>query len=799
MHRAKSGVSSELKRVMLCMTALLLSFTGKATHIIGGDVSMRAVGSTPGLFLLQLNQYWDQTKTSSGNRDDFVTLLIYRKQDPMLVERIALDLKETLPLTFDNEACATLRKLEFTQAKYYTTHQFDIQKYDDPGGYYIIWERCCRTDDLTNVNSNTAAGVGMVFYLEFPAMTKNGAYVKNSAPDFGVPNGDYICINKPFTFNAGATDADGDQLKYSLVTPLNGYTNRGVANSIDQSPRSSYPTIAWAPGYDLSNIIPGNPALRINPTTGQLSVRANQTGLYLFTVQCEEYRNGVLIGVVRRDFQLPVVDCSRNTPPPAAVLADGKSTAEVNWCGTKPLVLSVEKNPAWAYQWQKDGANIRGSTTDTLRVAESGIYTVVKSQAKVCANDTVSQAVKVTVSTTSAVALSVSKPGPYCTGDTITIQADGQPGTRYQWRRDGRAIAGEQATLRVYQSGTYRVLTTSSESVCDGLDSVQLTLNARPAAQISAAATKLCPDSSVQLTAGTASGNSYSWQLDGIKLTATDGQLMARQAGVYQVTVTAPTGCTAISNRYTLGQFDSPAVQFDSIASVCITNPALIALRGQPAGGIYAGVGVRNDSFDPAVAGVGRHELRYTITSADGCRASQGRWAVVSGGPTLTGQTTYGITKGSTVQLVTQSDEAIRQYAWSPPTALSRADVASPEASPDETTPYQLTAVSVSGCVATFAVLVEVSEPLYIPSAFSPNADGMNDSWIIPNINAFPQAEVSIYSRWGELVFFSKGYTQPWDGTYKQETVRTGVYTYQIKTGNGGLNTTYRGQLSVIH
>ncbi|GAB3796949.1 hypothetical protein GCM10028819_15490 [Spirosoma humi] len=760
---------------------------------------MHAVGTTPGLFLLQLNQYWDQTKTSSGNRDASVTLLIYRKQNPILIERIELKLQETLPLAFDNAACATLRQLEFTQARYYKTYQFDTKKYTDPGGYYLVWERCCRTDDLTNVNSGTAAGVGMVYYLEFPAMTKNGIRFKNSAPDFRVPNGNYICINKSFTVNAGATDDDGDQLRYSLVTPLNGYTNRGVPNSIDQSPRDSYPTILWAPGYGLTNIIPGNPALRIDPATGQLSVRASREGLYLFTVQCEEYRNGLLIGVVRRDFQLPVVDCSKNTPPPAVVLANGKSTAELNWCSTQPLVLSVEKNPAWAYQWQKDGINLRGSITDTLQVAESGVYTVVKSQAKVCANDTVSQAIKINVSKTAAVSLSVTTPAPYCSGDTVTIQADGQPGTQYQWRRDGRTIAGEQATLRVYQSGTYRVFTKSSVAECDGLDSIRLTINERPVAQINASAAKLCPDSTVRLTTVSGTDYSYVWQRDGTTLTNTESQLLASQAGTYQVTVAAPTGCTAVSEAYALDQFDPPTVQFDSISPVCVTNPNPIALRGQPAGGIYAGAGVINGRFEPTTAGVGRHELTYTITSADGCRVSQERWAVVSGGPKLTGQTTYGIVKGATVQLVTESDEPISQYQWSPPTALSRADVASPEASPVETTSYALTAISVSGCIATFAVLVDVSEPLYIPSAFSPNADGMNDSWVIPNIGSFPKAEVSVYSRWGELIFFSKGYDHPWDGTYKQETVQTGIYTYQIKTENGPLTTVYRGQLSVIH
>lgn len=799
MQWAKSEIFLGLRRVGMLVVGMLLSFCVRATHIIGGDVSMHAVGTTPGLFLLQLNQYWDQTKTSGGNRDPSVTLLIYRKQNPVLIERIELSLQETLPLTFDNAACATLRKLDFTQAKYYRTYQFDTQKYTDPGGYYMVWERCCRTDDLTNVNSGTAAGVGMVYYLEFPAMTRNGVSFTNSAPDFRVSNGDYICINKSFTFNAGATDVDGDQLRYSLVTPLNGYTNRGVPNSIDQSPRDSYPTISWAPGYSLTNIIPGNPALRIDPATGQLSVRASREGLYLFTVQCEEYRNGVLIGVVRRDFQLPVVDCSKNTPPPAVVLANGKSTTELNWCGTQPLVLSVEKNPAWAYQWQKDGINLRGSTTDTLQVAESGVYTVVKSQARVCANDTVSQAVNVNVSKTAAVKLSVTTPAPYCTGDTVTIQADGQPGTQYQWRRDGRAISGEQATLRVYQSGTYRVLTKSAVAECDGLDSVQVTINERPVAQITASAAKLCPDSSVQLTTVSGTDYSYVWQRDGIELTDIQSQVSANQAGTYQVSVAAPTSCTAVSNAYVLGQFDRPTIQFDSIAPVCVTNPTLLSLHGQPAGGIYAGAGVKGNSFDPTAAGVGQHELTYTITSPDGCRVSQERWAVVSGGPKLTGQTMYGIVKGATVQLVTESDEPISQYQWGPPTALSRADVASPEASPAETTPYQLTAVSLSGCVATFAVLVEVSEPLYIPSAFSPNADGMNDSWVIPNIGSFPKAEVSIYSRWGELIFFSRGYDRPWDGMYKQGTVQTGIYTYQIKTGNGPLNTVYRGQLSVIH
>ncbi|GAB3015360.1 gliding motility-associated C-terminal domain-containing protein [Spirosoma pulveris] len=778
---------------------LLLSIGVQATHIIGGDVSMRAVGTTPGLFRLQLNQYWDETQTSSGNRDQSVTLLVYRKRNPILIERITLRLQETNPLTFNNAACAALRQLSFTQAKYYINYQFDVTKYTDPDGYYMVWERCCRNDNLTNVNSAIVAGVAMVFYLEFPPMTKNGVRFTNSAPDFRVPNGDYICINKPFTFEAGATDADGDQLKYSLVTPLNGYTTRSIPITYDDTPRDSYPTIPWRTGYSLTNIIPGNPPLSINSATGQLTVRANQEGLYLFAVQCEEYRNGVLIGVVRRDFQLPVVDCSKNTPPPAVVMAGGVPVTDLSWCATKPLVLSVEKNAVWAYQWQKDGTNLRGATMDTLKITESGVYTVVKSQAKVCANDTMSQAVKVTLTNTSPIKLTIASPAPYCTGDTLTIQAEEQPGAQYQWRRDGKSIIGSKSTIRVYESGIYQVTSKTTAAACDGLDSISVKINARPTARINASAPKLCPDSSIQLTAASSDGYRYVWQKNGATLPDTSRLLQARQAGLYQVTVTSPMGCTALSDAVSIGQFDRPMVQLDSLPPVCITNATVLPLQGQPTGGIYVGAGVQGNRFDPTAAGVGRHRLSYTITSIDGCKASANRWAVVTAAPGITGASRYAITKGATVQLVTQSDQPIRQYQWEPPTALSRTDVASPEASPVETTPYQLTVVGEGGCLATFATLVEVVEPLYIPSAFSPNDDGINDRWIIPNISAFPQAEVFIYSRWGELVFYSKGYAQPWDGTYRQEIVNSGIYTYQIHTGIGPLANTYRGQLTVVH
>lgn len=771
----------------------------QASHIIGGDVSMQAVGTTPGLFRVQLTQYWDATKIGTGNQDPSVTLLIFRKNNPVLIEQLTIRLQETLPLTFNNAACASLAQLSFVQARYYTTYQFDPSRYTDPGGYYMVWERCCRNDALTNVNTSVASGVAMTFYLEFPAMQKNGVTFIDSSPNFTLPNGAYICVNKPFTFDLSATDADGDKLVYSLVTPLNGYTTKDLPTLSDISPRSSYPTINWAPGYSLTNIIPGKPPLSINASTGELSVTATQQGLYLFCVQCAEYRNGVLIGIVRRDFQLPVIDCAKTPTPAAVVMYNGSSATSITWCGSQPLVLSVEKNAAWAYQWQKDGSNIRGSTSDTLQVRSPGVYTVVKSQAKACARDTTSQDVTVTYVDPPAVKLTIATPKPYCTGDTLLLQATGQSDYQYHWQFNGKTLTGQQqATLKAPQSGEYAVFARGSTDVCDGSDSIQVTINPIPTASIQLSAHAFCANDSVTLTAAGQTGYSYRWIMNNRTLTDTAARLIVKQSGLYGLVVTTPAGCTATAQPVQATRYERPVVTLDSIAPICLSKSTILTLQGKPAGGTFSGPGIEGVQFNPASLGVGTYKLTYTVVTDTVCQTQQSRYVQVLPDPQLSGKTIYYLAKGNSVQLVTETNTPIVQYEWSPAGTLSLANLASPTATPAETTPYTVTAISTDGCSTTLTILVEVSTPLYIPSSFSPNADGMNDVWILPNIGTFPECEVSIFNRWGTLIFYSKGYGQPWDGTYQHQRVEAGVYTYQIKTGNDPLAVTYRGQLVLI-
>ncbi|MBD1363655.1 gliding motility-associated C-terminal domain-containing protein [Mucilaginibacter sp. ZT4R22] len=73
---------------------------------------------------------------------------------------------------------------------------------------------------------------------------------------------------------------------------------------------------------------------------------------------------------------------------------------------------------------------------------------------------------------------------------------------------------------------------------------------------------------------------------------------------------------------------------------------------------------------------------------------------------------------------------------------------------------------------------------LVIPNTFSPNNDGVNDTWNLPALAAFPKCRVNIFNRYGTNVFTAIGYKTPWDGKYKGANLPTGVYYYVINPEN---------------
>jgi gliding motility-associated-like protein len=91
---------------------------------------------------------------------------------------------------------------------------------------------------------------------------------------------------------------------------------------------------------------------------------------------------------------------------------------------------------------------------------------------------------------------------------------------------------------------------------------------------------------------------------------------------------------------------------------------------------------------------------------------------------------------------------------------------------------------------------VTVLLPVNVPNAFSPNGDGINDVWNIRNLADYPDATVKIFDRYGKLVYTSRGYSKPWDGTRNGTALPVGTYSYiiQVKQGDTPLN----GSVTII-
>ena len=86
---------------------------------------------------------------------------------------------------------------------------------------------------------------------------------------------------------------------------------------------------------------------------------------------------------------------------------------------------------------------------------------------------------------------------------------------------------------------------------------------------------------------------------------------------------------------------------------------------------------------------------------------------------------------------------------------------------------------------------------LDVPTGITPNGDHVNDTWQIENSEDYPNIEVFIYNRWGSLIFESKGYLTPWDGTYNGKPVPAGSYYYLIKT-NYKVEKPQKGIITII-
>jgi hypothetical protein len=316
---------------LLPLVFFVSPFIVDASHLAGGEFQIKHVNGY--VYKITLILYFDLSHGNPGARDANAAVRIFRSSDNSMVRDLTLPMTGEQPLSATSPICVFGQF--YLSAIYYTSEvTLDPATFNDPSGYYVAWERCCRNYELTNIYSEepnsanyTGKYAGQTFLMHFPPVVVNGNPFPNSSPRLLPPTLDWATIGKNFVQNYRAVDDDGDSLVYSLTNPLSTHSADPLQ---PQGPGPKpYPTPTWKPGYGPSNFMQGNPDLHVS-STGRVTVTATHYGTFAFAIRVEEYRNKVKIGEVIRDFQFMAVPASTSNAAPEISfrMQDGSTTVE---------------------------------------------------------------------------------------------------------------------------------------------------------------------------------------------------------------------------------------------------------------------------------------------------------------------------------------------------------------------------------------------------------------------------------------------------------------------------------------
>ena len=194
----------------------------------------------------------------------------------------------------------------------------------------------------------------------------------------------------------------------------------------------------------------------------------------------------------------------------------------------------------------------------------------------------------------------------------------------------------------------------------------------------------------------------------------------------------------------------------------------------------------------------GIYNIQHFFVNADGCMSDTANTLItVHPNPKLYLKDQIRLFYGSSVTLLPDSLFGNNlSYLWTPPNFLSSTSVINPVCTAEDDISYTLKVTGTGGCTASNQISILVLKPPYPPNAFSPNGDGINDSWQIKYLDRYPDATVEVFDRYGQRLYYSLNYTLPWDGTYNGKPLPIGTYYYVINPKSG--RSTLSGSVTIL-
>ncbi len=353
-------------------------------------------------------------------------------------------------------------------------------------------------------------------------------------------------------------------------------------------------------------------------------------------------------------------------------------------------------------------------------------------------------------------------------------------------------IAGEQSIRYIRKptaNGYYQYRAAISERINAGSTRCRIASNITtihvPTPPVSATKTVTgCLGTQSLLQEVTGNGYSYQWSgPGGFSSTASAVHFPSVQyadSGLYRVTISV-LSCTAEDSFY-LRVFPNAVATISSGGGLCEGTGMVLTASGGVQYTWSPVAGVSNiSSPNPVVSPVDTTRYKVIVTNQYGCMDSAFATVNVWKKPVVNAGPDQQIFAGDTTSLNGMVSGTSVSFNWSPLVAIQNSNSLTPVVNPEENTVYTLTAVSALGCgTASDEVLIKVYKKIKPPNVFSPNGDGINDTWIIPGLDTYPESIVSVYNRTGQLVFRTRSVDKIWDGLYDGKKIPVGTYYYLI-------------------
>ncbi len=712
------------KFVSLFLMLAISIEVGWATHIVGGEMTYTCLGNNQ--YRITLTIFRDCYYGSPGAWFDNPASIGVFNSNNQLIQEVLIPLDPALNDTLDPTLSNPCFVVPPDVCVHTTTYSTTVFLPFIPGGYQLVYQRCCRNQTIVNLIDPLDVGATYSINISETALLEC-----NSSPQFNNWPPLFLCVNEPFQIDQSAVDADGDSLVYRLCNPLDGAS---PSDPMPQPPNAPpFDTVPWLGNYgvwDMLNGGMGGVPMTIDPHTGLLTGLPVVLGQFVIGICVEEYRNGQLISVSRRDYQVNIGDCGA---PVAAfftpeVICDGLTVNFQN--------QSFNANDfVWYFDWPNP------SPTSTLTdpswtYPDTGSYTVAL----------------------------IAEPGTNCT-DTAFAQIRLLPNSLFVDFQIDQQNCVDSAVLEILNSS---------------LDTLGNTL-------------------------------SWVWKFDLGGITQSSQEQNPRftidQNGTATLTLTvhSSNGCTEeLSKTFPVALLQTPDLK-DSL-SVC-NKPSGVHLNPN---GPYDGTfhwepphGL-DDPSSPNPLAKPDTTTTYSVTVTDATGNCTIEKAVTVFAPLKASVQPQidTITRGGSVQLLATFDPTWA-YHWEPPTGLDDPQAHDPVASPQETQEYILTISDPNGCTTQIPVLIVVitacEEPfIFVPTAFSPNGDGLNDSFRVMGSH-IAEIRLIVYDRWGEKVFESTTPGEGWDGTFKGKVLPPDVYGYYVElTCIGGEKFSKKGNVTLF-